>query len=192
MIPLLMLRHGPTDWSAGKRLQGRADRPLSEAGIAAVRRWRLPPESADWACVASPLRRALDTARLLGRDAAPEPALIEMDWGAWEGRRLDELRAELGAAMAAEEARGLDMTPPGGESPRMVQARLRPWLAGLDRPLVAVAHKGVLRALYALATGWDMAGDPPDKLRDGRAHLFGVAGGAVRAVRLNIALEDGA
>ncbi len=110
-----------------------------------------------------------------GRPARVEPALSEMDWGAWEGRRLAELRAEGAERMAAEEARGLDFRPPGGESPREVQARLRPLLqrlAAAGRPSAAVTHKGVIRALHALAGGWDMTGRPPETLRDGCAHRF--------------------
>lgn len=180
-IHLAVLRHGPTAASADKRLQGRRDEPLSAAGRAAVLAWRLPPDltapEVPWA--ASPLARARETARLL-RPAPParvEPALIEMDWGAWEGARLADLRQTLGGAMAEAEARGLDLRPPGGESPRDVQARLRPWLTSVaaDRsspPLVAVTHKGVIRALLALATGWDMTDDPPVTPRDACLHRF--------------------
>jgi probable phosphoglycerate mutase len=54
--------------------------------------------------------------------------------------------------MTQNEAAGLDFRPPGGESPRDVQERLKPYLASLAGPTIAVTHKGVLRALYALAT----------------------------------------
>ncbi len=126
-------------------------------------------------------------------DPRLEDALVEMSWGAWEGRRLSELREELGDAMAANEARGLDFRPPGGESPREVQARLEPWLreiAGDDDTVnIAVAHKGVIRALYALAAGWDMTGKPPEKLRDGCGHLFEIdENGRVEVTRLNVPL----
>ena len=92
--------------------------------------------------------------------------------------------------MAENEARGLDFRPPGGESPRDVQARLRPLLARLDGRTIFVTHKGVLRALYALATGWTMTGKPPQKLLDGRAHAFAVApDGTPSVAELNIPLE---
>jgi probable phosphoglycerate mutase len=94
--------------------------------------------------------------------------------------------------MGAIEARGLDLTPAGGESPRAVQARLLLLLARLaaaGRPTGAVTHKGVLRALLALATGWDMRGDPPVKLRPATLHLFELAAdGTPRLVRANLAL----
>ena len=55
--------------------------------------------------------------------------------------------------MSENEAAGLDFRPAGGESPRDVQDRLLPWLAGLRGPTVAVTHKGVIRALYCPGHG---------------------------------------
>jgi probable phosphoglycerate mutase len=125
----------------------------------------------------------METARVLGLDPNAEPSLIEMDWGEWEGRILSDLRSELGSEMAENEGRGLDFRPPGGESPRDVQERLRPFLATLREPAVAVTHKGVLRALLALATGWTMQSKPPQKLVDGCAHSFLIAPGGSPAVQ---------
>ena len=178
MTLLALIRHGPTAWNRERRVQGRRDIPLDAAGVAEVACWKLPPafSSFDWA--ASPLCRARRTAAILAGAAVPcAPALVEMDWGEWEGRRLAELRAELGPEMAENEARGLDFLPPGGESPRMVQRRLAPWLgevARRGRPTVAVAHRGVIRALYAAAAGWDMLEQPPRALSSPAAHLFEV------------------
>ena len=171
MTPLLLMRHGATAWNAAGRMQGRADIGLSAAGRAGVAGWRLPPgwDEARW--LVSPLRRARETAALLGVAAARvEPRLIEMDWGAWEGRTAAELRAA--GELAAEEGRGLDLRPPRGESPREVMARvadLAAALAGDPTPVVAVCHKGVIRAALALATGWEMRTRPPLRLRRDQA-----------------------
>ena len=173
MSRLLLLRHAPTAWNVAGRLQGRSDQPLSPAGRALAATWRLPAFAAAWPVVSSPLRRARDTALAMGLAPTIEPALIEMDWGDWEGRRLAEIAAEDAVALAANEARGLDFEPPGGESPRAVMARLAPWLRGVaGQDLVAIAHKGVLRALLALATGWAFLGRPPARPRSGQALLF--------------------
>jgi probable phosphoglycerate mutase len=175
---LAILRHGPTAWNEAGRIQGHSDQPLSPAGAAQVARWRLPAELADWRWYRSPLRRAAMTAAILGHaDAAAEARLIEMNWGDWEGVRLAELRARLGAKMTAMEDRGLDFRPPGGESPRDVQARLAPFLARLGAArerAVAVAHKGVIRALYAAARCWPMTGRSPEKLREPCYHVFAI------------------
>jgi probable phosphoglycerate mutase len=168
VTPVLLIRHGPTEWNDNGRIQGRADLELSSRGRAEVARWRLPAAWAEARVLSSPLRRARDTAALLtGRTPIIDDRLIEMDWGAWQGRRLAELRARAPALVAANEARGLDFRPPGGESPREVCARLQALLAELaadPQPVVAVCHKGVIRAALVLATGWDMRSKPPLRL----------------------------
>ena len=193
MTLLALIRHGATDWNEVKRLQGRVDRPLSEVGRAQVARWRLPLELQGFDWVASPLARARETARLLlEREVPTDSALIEMAWGAWEGRTLAELRAELGPAFTETEANGLDFRAPQGESPRDVQARLSPWLlriACASRRTAAVTHKGVIRAVLALATEWDFLGTPPAKLDWSSAHLFRLnERGRPCVERLNISL----
>jgi probable phosphoglycerate mutase len=198
MTQLALLRHGPTVWNAARRLQGRVDVPLSEPGRAAVGSWRLPELASSFAWTASPLRRCVETAEILRvhlSDPGPlrlEPRLIEMDFGAWEGETLAALRLAHGAAMSELEGRGLDFCAPGGESPRAVQDRLRPWLDEIaegQRDTIAVTHKGVIRALYALATGWDMRAKPAQKLRADAAQLFEVgARGNVRVAELNLSL----
>ena len=123
---ICLIRHGPTAWNEGGRIQGRADIALSAAGRAEVRGWRLPAGFAGARWLTSPLRRARETAALLPGSGVVEPRLVEMDWGAWEGWRGAELRAKAPAELAANEALGLDFRPPGGESPREVGARARP------------------------------------------------------------------
>jgi broad specificity phosphatase PhoE len=103
------------------------------------------------------------------------------------------VRAESGSDAAAREALGLDFKAPEGESPGEVQARLRPLLARLaelERPTVLVTHKAVIRALYALATGWTMIGKPQHKLRPNCAQVFRLSDDGTPAVeRLNRSLE---
>lgn len=197
-IQLALLRHGPTAWNRARRLQGRSDQPLDEAGRARVQAWRLPAPWAARPWVTSPLQRCRETAALLaashahGDAIAIEPRLVEMSQGQWEGERLADLRARLGAAMAALEERGLDYRAPGGESPREVQQRLGPWLgeiaaAGDDR--LAITHRGVMRALYAMAARWDMTGKPPVKLQPDCLQIFAIAAdGQPRIERLNLSL----
>ncbi|WP_342234726.1 histidine phosphatase family protein [Inquilinus sp. OTU3971] len=192
MTRLLVLRHAPTGWNAERRIQGRADIPLSEAGRAAAARWRLPDWVAGWPVLTSPLSRAMETARLLGLDPVPEPALTELDWGGWEGLRLSDKTRIDPAELARREALGLDFRAPGGESYRELQARLAPLLlrlAAAGRDTVAICHRGVILALYACAADWTMIGDAPDGLQWGCAHLFRLDdSGAPVIERLNISL----
>lgn len=187
-VLLAMLRHADTAWTAEGRLQGRQDLPLSDAGRESLQRFRLPDACRGMRVVASPLARCVETAALLGApEAEREPRLAEMRWGAWEGRRLAELRAELGEAMRENEDRGWDFRPQGGETPREVLARVRPWLASLREPTLAVTHRGVIRAVFAQASGWDLRGAPPAKLDWRAVHFFRVApDGAATVHALNL------
>ncbi len=194
MTRLVMIRHATTAWNEARRLQGRTDIALSEKGRAEVADWRLPVEFADGDWVTSPLLRAVQTARALGAwRLSCEPCLVEMDWGEWEGRTLDELRLNDPEFMTEVEARGLDFSAPGGESPRQLQHRLAPWLsdvAAARRTVIAVCHKGVVRALFARAVGWDMLGRPPLKLDWGCAQLFHLDDdGAPSLERANVSLS---
>jgi broad specificity phosphatase PhoE len=168
MTPVLLIRHGTTAWNESGRIQGRADVDLSPSGRAQVKRWCLPAAWAEARVLSSPLCRARETAAILtGRTPMIDDRLIEMDWGRFQGRRLADVRAEAPDAVAANEGRGLDFRPPGGESPREVCTRLHSLLAELaadPRPVVAVCHKGVIRAALVLATGWDMQRKPPVRL----------------------------
>jgi probable phosphoglycerate mutase len=191
MSRLLVLRHGPTDWNRQRRLQGHIDTPLAADAPALVRRWRLPAEFVGAPAYTSPLIRAQETARLMGLAAVEEPALRELSWGDWEGEEMARLNAFLAEGPGHY---GLDFAAPGGESHADLIARLRPFLAargaeGTEAMAVAVAHRGVIRALYALATGWDMASDPPDKLAYDRAQIFRLARDGTPTVdRLNVPL----
>lgn len=186
MTPLALLRHADTAWSAEGRIQGASDLPVLPGSSP-----RLPAECLQMQIVTSPLLRCVQTAALLGAPQAErEPRIAEMRWGEWEGRKLAELRAELGEAMRENEARGWDFRPCGGESPREVLARVRPWLADVaarGTPTLAVTHRGVIRAVLADALGWDLRGEPPVKLDWRAAQLFQLAAdGRPSVQRLNV------
>ncbi len=192
MVRLLVIRHGKTDWNLQKKIQGRTDIELCDLGRAELAGKRVPAEFREFAWTASPLKRTRETAELLGAETLKtEPAIIEMHWGEWEGRTLTELQATYGAEFKYNEARGINMTPPGGESPADVVARLRPWLRSLEKDTIAVTHKGVIRALKSIAYNWDMTDKAPVKFDWATGHLFDVtAEGGLRPLRINISMES--
>lgn len=192
-----LIRHGSTHWNEAGRMQGHADIPLSPLGRAQAQAWRLPPTiGAPLRWWSSPLARAIETARLVGgTEPIRVPALVEMDWGEWEGRTLAELEAEFGDSFRRNAAAGLDFRPPGGESPREVRGRVLPWLQALpefDGTTIAVTHNGVIRALLSAATGWDMTGKPPVRLRREALHRFSVVDGRVALLEANAPLRPDA
>jgi probable phosphoglycerate mutase len=176
-VSFAVLRHATTAWNEDSRLQGQTDTPLNAKGEAEARQWRLPAPAYGWRRFSSPLRRARRTAELL-QPSAPvsvDSRLREMSFGVWEGHTLADLRQTVGEKFLDAERRGLDFHPPRGESPRMVMARIGQWTSEVARdgqPAVAVSHKAAIRALLALATGWDMTGRPPVKLDWRCLHFF--------------------
>lgn len=124
---------------------GRHDCPAEDAVSAAASLLaELPPGLPVWS---SPLRRCRDLAERLHAQPVIDDRLAEMDFGAWEGRRWDDIpRAELDA-WAADVA---GYAPPGGESPRALQRRALDFVASLAVPeAVIVTHAGVIRTLLA-------------------------------------------
>lgn len=193
-VQLVMIRHAPTIWNAEKKLQGRTDISLGDVGKSVAATWKIDPAWSSYRILSSPLARARETAAILFPRAEIdiESRLIEMDFGAWEGKSLQELRGAPGSDAAERETLGLDFRAPDGEAPRDVQRRLMPLfleLASARRNAVAVTHKAVLRATYALATGWQMRDKPPQKLKNACAQIFTLdESGMPRIERLNVPL----
>ena len=171
-----MIRHAMTAWNEAGRIQGQTDIPLCERGRRAMAGLRLPGQLASHRAYSSPLARAVETAALLGIDAPVlDRRLMEMDWGAWEGMTRESAAARDAPGVAHDEAKGPDFRPPGGESPREVQARVVGWArtaAGAAPNVVAITHKGVIKATMGLACGWDLTGKAPVRLDWRCAHRF--------------------
>ena len=144
---LLLVRHGETTWTRTGRIQGRADSPLHPEGAAQIRALAatlLPPDP-EWpggrACllVSSPLRRAVDSARVLraslgpairgARLAAPDPRLAELDFGAWEGLTQPEVKARWPELLRTWKRQPDTVRLPGGETLAEARDRWRDFLA---------------------------------------------------------------
>ena len=176
MIDVAMVRHAVTAWNEAGRIQGQTDVPLSERGRRTLTGRQLPVQFASYRVHSSPLSRAVETAALLGL-ATPvlDPRLMEMNWGAWEGETRGSVRSADARGVARNEARGPDFRPPGGESPRELQARIVDWarsVASRRTDVVAITHKGVIKATLGLACGWSLTGKAPVRLDWSCVHRF--------------------
>ena len=164
---IALIRHGPTDWNAQKRVQGTIDTPLSAEGEAMMAQL-LPPEGFDATRpFSSPKLRARQTAALLGlENPALDARLAEQNWGSWEGLTRAEMLARDGEDAFLRAGLGRAFRPPGGESTGELHARVQSFLtdAAKGTDAVAVTHMGVLRAAYVMATGWDMSAPMPAEL----------------------------
>ncbi|MGH2402481.1 MAG: histidine phosphatase family protein, partial [Candidatus Limnocylindria bacterium] len=91
---LILVRHGVTDWNREGRWQGRLDPPLSDDGRREARllaaRLAADPALRPSRILTSTLGRAAETAEAigvaLGLAVEPEPRLMEIGAGEWEGR----------------------------------------------------------------------------------------------------------
>jgi alpha-ribazole phosphatase len=152
---LWLIRHAPVDGPRGLIHGPDAPADISDDAAFASLKARLPSAAAAFC---SPARRTRETALALGLSALAEPAFREQDFGAWTGRRHDELAAEFG-----ELYRDFWKSPghnrlPGGESFVDQIARAAAGLAALPAgDVVLVVHSGTIRA--ALAIALDLAPD---------------------------------
>src|SRR5215475_11714913 len=163
---LVMLRHGQTDYNASNRMQGQLDTELSDLGRdQAVAAAEVLAKRQPLMIVSSDLRRALDTAVVLGeRSGMPvlvDTRLRETHLGDWQGMTHLEVDAQApGARLAWRD--DATWAPHGGESRIDVAARSMPLVEELvagepewgdanepDRPVVLVAHGGLIAALSA-------------------------------------------
>lgn len=162
---LVLLRHGQTEFNAGSRMQGQLDTDLTDLGHAqAAAAAEVLAKRQPIAIVSSDLRRAYDTALALGeRVGVPvtvDLRLRETHLGDWQGlTHLEVDAAAPGARLAwREDAR---WAPHGGENRVDVADRSVPLVAevvaalpdwgrdDVDRPVVLVAHGGLIAALTA-------------------------------------------
>ncbi len=165
MRRLVMLRHGQTEFNAGSRMQGQLDTDLTDLGRAqAVAAAEVLAKRQPVLIVSSDLRRAYDTALALGERSGLQvridTRLRETHLGDWQGLTHAEVDAAAPGARLAWRDDGT-WAPHGGESRIDVADRSLPLVAELiasepewgadepDRPMVLVAHGGLIAALTA-------------------------------------------
>ena len=158
---IYLVRHGDTQWSPERRLAGRTDLPLTADGEANAK--KLAPRLAQLhfdRVFTTPLVRARRTAELAGfaDRAVVDPRLIEMSFGDYEGRTVQEIRVERpGYAYLKDGC-------PNGETATDLGARVDGWLAEQrDGTVLVFAHSVIMRVLTARFLGF-----PPDAGR----HFF--------------------
>ena len=162
-MELLLVRHALPQGIEGRAV-GHEDLPLAAAGAAQA--WAL---AASWRGPApdriftSDLRRAAETARILGRRLGLAPTvdarLRELCFGEWEGQRWDDVHRHDADRLAAWGERWWEVPTPGGESFADLSRRVLEWFretreAHPDGVGVAVAHSGSIRALLGALLDW--------------------------------------
>jgi probable phosphoglycerate mutase len=147
---MLLVRHGQSEWNAVGRWQGRADPALTELGRLQALHAATRVGTVD-VIVASPLIRALETARLISNHIGVGPVVVdadlaERDAGEWEGLTRAEIEHRWPGYLAAEQR------PDGYEDHDELIVRVR---GALDRvheeydgaEVLVVTHGGVIGAV---------------------------------------------
>ncbi|MHA1734281.1 MAG: histidine phosphatase family protein [Promethearchaeota archaeon] len=173
---LTLVRHGQTKYNAEGRFLGRTDVPLDATGERQA--LALAGKLGSWAkksgvefgvLLSSPLRRALSTARVIGRELGleprEEPLLVERDYGVFEGLTRDEAAARHPELSSEYSGRKAFVNLPGGESAMEVEARVRellfeklPRVHGGTSEVLLVTHLNPVRAAFRLLglAGWEV------------------------------------
>ncbi len=154
---MVLVRHGETEANRAGLLLGRADPPLNERGrqqadalATALRR------EPDPLIIASPLARAQETAARIaaatGASLETDPRLIELDYGEWDERRLNDVPPDVASRWRADPT----FAPPGGESLAELRARVAPCEVSLrerarDGTAIVVSHVSPIKAMILIA-----------------------------------------
>jgi probable phosphoglycerate mutase len=158
MSTIDLLRHGEPE--GGVRYRGNGvDDPLSERGWSQM--WAAVDGFSDWThVISSPLRRCRDFAEAAadryGLSLVIDPRFREIGFGAWEGRRHEEVRDADPEAYYAFFRDAVNHPPPGAEPLDHFYHRVRTGLIDLfdthpEGHILLVCHLGVMRAATALA-----------------------------------------
>jgi broad specificity phosphatase PhoE len=187
---IVLVRHGETDWNREHRFQGHADTPLNDAGRRQARDLaeRLVDEPLD-ALYTSPLRRALETARIvgdrLGLGVRTSEPMQEIDVGSWEGLTIEEVRARF----PTEEKVAWSAGWAGGETYADLDERVVPALFELaavheGQHVAVVTHGGPIRSTIAAAHGlsFEEARSLFEPLENCAVLRFAVRDGTIEAV----------
>lgn len=153
MAQIVLVRHGETAWSRSGRHTGRTDVPLTDLGRrqAAALAGTLDALHAT-RVLASPLRRAWETAELAGLVPEPDERLVEWDYGAYEGLTTEQIRERRGDRWTVFRD-GVEPGETPGESLEDVAARAAGVLADVapfvedGGTVMLVAHGHLLRVL---------------------------------------------
>lgn len=158
MLELWLVRHGETLWHDHGCVQGQSDPPLSQRGRDQAQRLVPRLSRTDFSLVySSDSRRTGETARLAlpGASLKIDVRLRELHFGAWEGKRWEEVANSDPDALTAWYLNPYTNAPTGGEAYAALTDRVMAWLGTLPKTgrVVAFTHGGPIRSLLYGLTG---------------------------------------
>ncbi|UCC16462.1 MAG: histidine phosphatase family protein [Dehalococcoidales bacterium] len=164
MSEILLVRHGETEWNAEEIFRGRADINHNEKGIVQAKMLgEYLVNSRLEAVYSSPLQRAVRTAERIAKqrslDIRTEPALVDLDYGEWQGMPVTEVRKIYSKLYLKWEKSPEKVKFPGGESLDDVRNRVVSVVNKIIKKhkgsVVVVSHRVVNKVLICSMLGLD-------------------------------------
>ncbi len=167
MVKLIIARHAESEWNTEGRYQGLKDPPLTERGKkqAELLAHELKKEGID-IIFSSPLKRTLETARIIGNHIGIEPVIdhriIEIDHGVWSGMLVDEVKEKFREDFERWINEPHKVVFPEGESLRDVYKRVSDFIEYIKKnykgkTVLAVSHTVPIRCMYCALLNVDLA-----------------------------------
>ncbi len=167
-VKCIFIRHGSTASNREHRYLGKTDEPLDEAGIQQIKQsaeYQSDVNTQNIKIYSSPLRRCIQTAKIIFPDIEPESveAFSEMDFGEFELRNYEELSSDprYRDTYLAWIDSGGTLAFPGGESrAEFINRCVRGFeqtIAALENndTAVFVVHGGTIMAIMSHYCGGD-------------------------------------
>jgi len=163
-LQLLLIRHGEAIANRDGAFLGRRNDPLTHKGIIQAQELaaRLQDRPIE-ALYSSPLQRALITARHIAENRAFDPiptqALMEQDFGDWDGQPISHILSENPDQFEAWRYGGPELSPPKGESLVSVADRVSDFYHHLraqhqtGQTIALVGHASAFQALLCRLFG---------------------------------------
>lgn len=170
MTTIYLIRHGETEANREFRFQGCTDRPLTADGLAQAERLAEVLKDIPFHCAyTSPMPRSSRTAEIVCRHRdipiIPDPALLEICGGAFEGRKMDYVTQHFPQEVHNWNNEIWKFVGPGMEDGmlakyEMVERALRRVVRNHpDQTVLLSAHGAIQRIFNCIIQGW-----PPQRM----------------------------
>jgi len=167
MTTIYLVRHGETEANRQFRFQGCIDLPLTEDGIKQAERLAETLQDIPFDhFYSSPLPRAWNTANIVNKyhnaPLLPDPALLEVCGGKFEGQKMDVVKANWPEELRIWNEEYWRFVGPGleeGVAAKFQQLEKALWRMVRNHPnqtILLSAHGCIQRAFNCIIKGWPM------------------------------------
>lgn len=195
MTHLYLVRHGETVYNKKGIYYGWTDCSLSSIGVEQSE--ELAEELRDIVfdvIVSSPLKRAMDTAKIIAGSSAPaivsDRRLMELNFGDWEGKHYQDIEENYPREWERWQNDWKQTAPPAGECYQDLFCRVKSSLQDIlskyqGKTVLIVSHNGCLRIIMSHLLGMGEDGYWHFKFEQGKYSLLEISDGFCTVHRVN-------